>query len=133
MPDLKAPAFRRRETLADGRTAYQELWEVPSDPRARGDVRAWACLQVSYSPGLGQWVPSLRRIYTRSSGAVREVAGTSMQPMRWNFTGAETDLDAARQCAQHARAFLPDLLVPEPPIVPNPIATKIFPPVDVLA
>ena len=133
---LKIPAFRNTVQLPNGRTAWRELWECPSDPRlasATPDTRAWACLQISYSSGMGQWVPSLRRIYTRSTGTRREVETTSMQPMRWNITGTEDSLDGARMCAQHARERLPvELLQPRAPIVPNPIAVRIFIPFDVL-
>jgi len=138
MATLRPAAFRNTVELPDGRgatgrLAWRELWETPSDLRAKNGTRAWACLQVSYSSGLGQWVPSLRRVYTRTTGAVREVEGTAMQPMRWNVTGTEDVLDAARLCASQAKERLvSELLQPKVPIIPNPIAVSIFIPADVL-
>lgn len=133
MAMLRPPAFRRQETLPDGRTAYQELWEAPSDPRAKDGIQAWAVLQISWSSGMSAWVPSLRRLYTRKTGVVREVWGTSMQPIRWaRITPDGTDLDGARLCADYARLFLPDLIAPDLPIVPHTVAVAIFPPRDVL-
>jgi len=132
---LKAPAFRTTVALSDGRAGYRELWECTSDPRlakASADTRAWACIQVSYSPGSGQWVAELSRLYTRTTGTVREVKTKSMRPIRWCVVADEDNLDAARACARRARERLPEFLRPAPPIQPDPIAVAIFIPEDVL-
>lgn len=133
---LTSPGFRRTIDLPNGQKAYQELWECPSDLLAQTPpVRAWAVLEVSWSPQLHQFVPSLRRLYTRPSGAVRQVYKQSVHAHHLAAPASgPDDMDAARRTADWVKAALPLAITDDPPkTLFATTARKVFLPEDVLS
>lgn len=135
---MRPPAFRRSLPLADGQTAYEELWEVPSDPRAKvtpsGTIRAWAVLAIRWSPVLRQMCPELRRVYTRNWGGSREVSTICVQALSWAVPASgPDDVDARVRCADVVRSGIIDAL--DNPDVESLLTTgarRVFLAVDVL-
>lgn len=140
---LKPPAWRRAVDLPSTQDGFQELWETPSDPRARGaegsspGIRAWAVVEASWSPSLHQFSPVLRRLYTRTTGDVREIypRGDRLIANGMASPGAgPEDRESRDRCLSLMRAALP-LLITDPTATTLLAlgARKIFIPEDVLA
>lgn len=131
---LRPPDYTRSVTLANTQTGHQRLWECPSDPHAKNGVRAWAVLQVRWSPELHQMVPTFSRLYTRNTGAIRERETlVASAPILALPAGGPTDAEARERVFEVTQAAIPAIVRDTTSTTPLALAVqRIFLAADVL-
>lgn len=129
MRELRPSTYTRRVTLANGAAGYQKLWECTSAPAG---VQGWAVLEISYSQVLRQCVPTLRRLFTRKTGVLREIYTDAVEWRKLAMpAGGPEDMESMRRCASATIAALP-LLLTDGDTELAATARQLFPPEDVL-